>query len=101
MWVCGERDHRGTVPGKPAIPDNQTLAKLVSYTDKFLELCRRNKHHLHIVRVGNSFRPARKSALPVIAAVRPSWLSTLGNEAFLLCSGHGSYGVTLGMGSGK
>ena len=60
---------------------------------------------LRVISQEQSYRPENRQRLPVIAAVSSCKLSTSrcrdGEPSVYINSGHGSYGVTLGMGSGK
>lgn len=75
--------------------------------------CRCTKRHaegIRLVSKGRAFKPATKSGLPIISKVAPSDLTnTPSNAAHALefssgvfvCWDHGSYGLTLGMGTGR
>ncbi|KAI4121852.1 MAG: hypothetical protein LQ338_006133 [Usnochroma carphineum] len=104
IWATGEKSTIGTVPdvGEVPHPDPASLAKLKAYSDIFLK----HPHgELRAITQGRSYRPENQKQLPVIAAIPSSKLSRArccdGKPSVYINSGHGSYGVTLGMGSGK
>lgn len=116
IWVCGRRNHTASLPlpGQIAKPDEKMVQELLDRARTWLRLtCRCAKKHvdeLQLVDKGRAFRPATKSGLPVISEVTPSELTgDLTNAAqspksstrVFVCWGHGSYGLTLGMGTGK
>ncbi|KAL8847098.1 MAG: hypothetical protein Q9221_007847 [Calogaya cf. arnoldii] len=104
IWVTGAKTDNGTVPevGEVPEPKASSLAKLKAYSDTFLK---QPQGGLRIVKQGRSYRPANEKQLPIIAGVPSSKLSTNRNKdgkpSVYINAGHGSYGVTLGMGSGK
>ena len=94
--------------------DENLIEELLGRARRWLDSkCRCTEEHvdkLQLVSKGRAFRPATKSGLPVISEVDPSDLtgelidmgqsSNLSSGAFV-CWGHGLYGLTLGMGTGK
>ena len=107
IWTTGVKGGRGEVPGvgEEPEPDAGNLFKLKAYAERFLK----TKDALQVVSQGRSYRPATRSGLPVIAEIPACKLSSRimsphcrhGRTSVYVNSGHGSYGVTLGMGSGK
>lgn len=116
IWVCGRKDLAASLPplGLVAEPDERMIKELNDYARTFLNLnCRCAAKHvdgLRIVGKGRAFRPATESGLPVISEVTPSDLTSVSTYKYqgprssstvFVCWGHGSYGLTLGMGTGK
>ncbi|KAL8657177.1 MAG: hypothetical protein Q9226_002185 [Calogaya cf. arnoldii] len=104
IWATGAKSDIGTVPevGEVPEPDASSLAKLKAYSDAFLK---QPQGGLRVIKKGRSYRPANEKQFPIIACI-PSWnLFTNrdkdGKTSVYINAGHGSYGVTLGMGSGK
>ncbi|KAL8788878.1 MAG: hypothetical protein Q9195_007092 [Heterodermia aff. obscurata] len=109
IWTTGEKSEVGEVPSLGDIPkpDPSKLAKLRAYADMFLKHPHTDggQQGLRVLRHGRSYRPATWNSLPVIAGIPSCSLNTkesghAGARVFIN-SGHGSYGVTLSMGSGK
>ncbi|KAL8745703.1 MAG: hypothetical protein Q9184_007839 [Pyrenodesmia sp. 2 TL-2023] len=104
IWATGAKSDIGTVPniGEVPEPNASSLARLKAYSDIFLK---HPQGGLRVINQGRSYRPANEKQLPIIAGIPSSMLSTNGSRAgkssVYINSGHGSYGVTLGMGSGK
>ncbi len=99
---------RCRISEKQYTPDQAVIAKLTEYAYKFLEREPGSGHALEVVREGKAFRPVSCRTLPFITGVPPSKLSGQWdpeldetNFSVFLCCGHGSYGVTLGMGRGR
>ena len=109
IWTTGEKSDAGKVPsvGDTPQPDPSKLAKLRAYADIMLKHPRTSggRQRLHVVSQGRSYRPATWNSLPVIAGIPSYNLTTRecgqARPKIFINSGHGSYGVTLGMGSGK
>ena len=104
IWATGEKSQTGEVPriGHAPQPDPEYLAKLKRYADVFLKGPLGDR----VITQGRSYRPATRSGLPIISGVPASKLSPAegcdgADTSVYINSGHGSYGVTLGMGSGK
>ena len=100
--------------GLIAEPDERLIEELSDRARTWLNLkCGCTEKHvdeLQLVSKGRAFRPATKSGLPVISEVTPSGLTNTATDtaqgpksssAVFVCWGHGSYGLTLGMGTGK
>jgi glycine/D-amino acid oxidase-like deaminating enzyme len=108
IWACCERNHSAIMPpvGEEAEPDDLAIHKLTDYAQEFIIGA---EDSLKVVQSGRAFRPARKKGLPVIAAVPTRKLTRNGSwfghgciaDSVYICSGHGSYGITLGIGSGR
>ena len=110
IWLCGERGRPGKIPpvGETAPPSKEAIVNMMGHAEKFLKHGDGKACRLRVASIGRAFRPDRQSGLPVIAAVPRSMLAANQDEAFddntstiFLCSGHGHYGVTLGLGSGR
>ena len=118
IWVCGRRNFTASLPpqGLNAKPDDNLIEELLDHARKWLasECSCVDKHsdELQLVDKGRAFRPATKSGLPVMSQVVVSDLTsdtitaTQGSteepsSGVFICWGHGSYGLTLGMGTGK
>lgn len=116
IWVCGRKNLTASLPplGFIAEPDERMIKDLTDSARTFLNWnCRCAAKHvgeLQIVNKGRAFRPTTKSGLPVISEVIPSDLTSVLASTFrglkssstvFVCWGHGSYGLTLGMGTGK
>ena len=107
IFATGEQSDIGAVPdvGDVSIPDPGSLAKLKAYADTFLKRSHGSKQELRVIDQGRAYRPVTRTRLPVLAGIPACKLSTercyAGNTSVYVNSGHGSYGVTLGMGSGK
>lgn len=112
IWVCGRRSHTAELPSPNVVaePDTSVISDLMDYSRRFLHLGqdgqRGGSSDLSILATGRSFRPSTVSGLPFISEI-PSRL-LLSSEGALstssgvfVCYGHGSYGMSLGMGSGK
>ncbi|KAI1490509.1 hypothetical protein F5X96DRAFT_543969 [Biscogniauxia mediterranea] len=116
IWACGQRN-RGAVlplPGQIDTPDENLIAELSRYAKKWIEwrysCTETHKTNFQLLGKGRAFRPATKSGLPVISEVPSSDLtrtetgqsqSANCSSGVFICWGHGSYGLTLGMGSGR
>ncbi|KAL8819935.1 MAG: hypothetical protein Q9223_001737 [Gallowayella weberi] len=104
IWVTGVKTDNGTVPdlGEVPKPDPASLAKLKAYSDNILK---HPQNGLRVISQGRSYRPENRRQVPVIAGIPASQLSASrhrdGKTSVYINLGHGSYGVTLGMGSGK
>lgn len=116
IWVCGRKDYTAPLPlpGQTAKPNQEMIEELLGRARKWLNSkCRcleKHANELQLVSKGRAFRPATKSGLPVISEVTPSDLtgdltisaqSSKSSSGAFVCWGHGSYGLTLGMGTGK
>ena len=116
IWVCGRRNYTASLPppGQTAEPDEKMIEELLGRARTWLNSkCRCTEKHFHelqLVSKGRAFRQATKSGLPVISEVPPSDLtgglthaaqSPTTSSGVFVCWGHGSYGLTLGMGTGK
>lgn len=100
--------------GQTADPDKDIIEELLGRARKWLNYtCSCMERHwdrLQLVSKGRAFRPATKSGIPVISEVKPSDLTgdltisasnPKSSSGVFVCWGHGSYGLTLGMGTGK
>ena len=114
IWVCGAKDHTGTLPplGSRGLPDAAKIAELTDHAYRFLRIHNAGDpdafNGLEVVALGRAFRPVTLSGRPMMAMVEPDALSYhsglhadgRGGNVFL-CWGHGSWGLTLGPGTGK
>lgn len=116
IWGCGRRNFDATLPSPhdSEEPDEEVIAELSAHARRWFNwscTCfERHPGRFQLVDKGRAFRPATKSALPIMSEVEYSKLTsnskTDGGTAncssgVFLCWGHGSYGLTLGMGSGR
>jgi len=115
IWVCAQvnKSARLTDPRMSLGPDPEMIDELLNYTKRFVNLTEpQNEKHvdaIDVINMGRSFRPSRHSVLPVIAAVPRTKLhrDLLADghadkvSGIFICSGHGSYGIALAMGSAR
>ncbi|KAF8865896.1 hypothetical protein BDZ45DRAFT_378171 [Acephala macrosclerotiorum] len=116
IWCCGKRNFTASLPAPGEIdePDEAVIEELCGYARRWLNTsCKCTSKHvdeLEIVGTGRAFRPSTKSGLPIISQVKPwdlTGASTNTDQVLNASSGvfvswgHGSYGLTLGMGMGK
>ena len=110
IWATGEKNATGEVPdvGDIPQPNLESLEKLKVYAKHFLKRSRVDTQDMEGFRVlsqGRSYRPATRTGLPFIGGVPAPKLFTQQchncSTRVYINSGHGSYGITLGMGSGK
>ncbi|CVL06785.1 uncharacterized protein FMAN_11881 [Fusarium mangiferae] len=110
IWVCGRRNFNAKLPspGQSDEPDNALIEEMSRLARKWLNRdCSHHEEHcddVQIVKKGRAFRPATKSELPVMSKVKPSDITpnyTSHSTGIFVCCGHGSWGLTLGMGSGR
>ncbi|KAI1123472.1 nucleotide-binding domain-containing protein [Nemania abortiva] len=114
IWVYGTRNHTAVLPppGQEDEPSEEVINSLIRYSERFIHKGQGDDDNenlrLRVREKGRSFRPFTASGLPVLSAVPPQRLISsisfqgqqLASNVFI-CYGHGSYGITLGMGSGK
>ena len=116
IWACGRRNYTAALPqpGQTAKPDEEIIEELLGRAHEWLNrgCCCKEKHpdKLQLVRKGRAFRPATKSGLPVLSEATTLDLTgeiartsqnLNSSSGVFVCWGHGSYGLTLGMGTGK
>lgn len=112
IWVCGRRSHTGELPSPNVVaePDSSVISDLMDYSKRFLHLGQEGQREgtpdLSILATGRSFRPSTVSGLPFIGEIPshlllPSEGAHSASSGIFVCYGHGSYGMSLGMGSGK
>ncbi|KPM41810.1 hypothetical protein AK830_g4756 [Neonectria ditissima] len=116
IWACGRRNLTAVLPspGHSDTPDQQLINELRGRAREWLNWgCNCAEKHtddFQILSQGRAFRPATRSGLPVMSEVPPSGLSidvtedgraTTSSSVVFVCWGHGSWGLTLGMGSGR
>lgn len=98
-------------PNKKDKPDEFVISDLIKFSRRFvqteLDEGKGVDHDPIILAQGRSFRPSTisglliASKLPSIPLFRTEEPHSLTNSRVFVCSGHGSYGITLGIGSGK
>jgi len=114
IWACGTKDQKGALPplGARGSPDPTRIANLTSRAYHFLRVHNADDpdtfKELEIIALGRAFRPVTLSGRPMMAMVEPDKLSHHnglhadgGRGNVFLCWGHGSWGLTLGPGTGK
>ncbi|KAF4953758.1 hypothetical protein FGADI_5751 [Fusarium gaditjirri] len=110
IWVCGRRNFDATLPppSHSDEPDEILIQEMSEHVRQWLNwgsTCdEQHGDEVRLLEKGRAFRPATKSGLPVISGVKPSDISpTTASQTtgIFLCWGHGSWGLTLGMGSGR
>lgn len=119
IWACGRSNITAHLPppGEMDDPDERLIDELGSHARKWLNwACKCKEEHadssFRLVAKGRGFRPATKSGLPIISKISPSNLANSATDdgnskavassgGLFVCWGHGSYGLTLGMGSGR
>jgi glycine/D-amino acid oxidase-like deaminating enzyme len=119
IWVCGlnNEETKASNIDDQAEPDEDAIARLREYAAEFLwndESVQRDGH-LEVVEKGRTYRPTIDRDLPILTSVSCSELhqaSTSKEQPYhgqrdceksgvWVCTGHGKYGITLGLGSGK
>ncbi|KAI1362625.1 hypothetical protein F5Y08DRAFT_269231 [Xylaria arbuscula] len=125
IWACGRRNLTARLPppGHQQEPDDMMINELAGYAQKWINwqcncnsISVENNHENHnsiqLIDKGRAFRPATPSGLPIIDKVSPldltitstncnTSLTRESSSGLFVCWGHGSYGLTLGMGSGR
>lgn len=116
IWVCGRKNFAAVLPppGLIAEPDESMVEELRDRARMWLNSrCRcidKHTDELQLVDKGRAFRPTTKSGLPTISEVLASDLTSTRTDtaqgpntsgSIFVCWGHGSYGLTLGLGTGK
>ncbi|KAF5710355.1 NADH oxidase [Fusarium mundagurra] len=110
IWTCGRRNFDATLPspGHSDEPDKGLIQEMTECARKWLSLnctCHEgNCDDVQILSKGRAFRPATRSGLPVISEVKSSDITQKNASlptGIFVCWGHGSWGLTLGMGSGR
>lgn len=117
IWAYGQRNYIATIPspGRCDQPDQRIIEELSGHARRWLDWrCNCTEKHadsFQLVGQGRAFRPAMISGLPIISEVMAQGLTgkltanasqarKCSSEVFIFW-GHGSYGLTLGMGSGR
>ncbi|CZR48942.1 uncharacterized protein FPRO_12382 [Fusarium proliferatum ET1] len=110
IWACGRRNFEATLPspGQSNEPDQELIQEISELAHKWLNLnCTHPEWHCDDVQIlgkGRAFRRATESGLPVMSEVTSSGISPKDASVptgIFVCWGHGSWGLTLGMGSGR
>jgi glycine/D-amino acid oxidase-like deaminating enzyme len=118
IWVCGlnnEETKLGNVDDQ-AEPDEDAINRLRDYAAQFLLNGESAQQEgLEVLEKGRTYRPTIDRELPILTSVSCSDLngSRISKEqphrgqrdcaksGVWVCTGHGKYGITLGLGSGK
>jgi glycine/D-amino acid oxidase-like deaminating enzyme len=118
IWVCG-LNNEGGKPGRiddQAEPDKAAINLLRKYAGRFLWNGEpAQEDGLEVLEKGRTYRPTIGRELPILTSVSRGDLcgSRISKEQSLsgqgdcaksgiwVCTGHGKYGITLGLGSGK
>jgi glycine/D-amino acid oxidase-like deaminating enzyme len=112
IWVCGRRNYVAVLPppDKEGQPDDTVISDLIDYSDRFIRQSGNadgeKNPGLAIIAKGRAFRPSTVCGLPFISSIPSKYLCSSSKSqttpsGVFICYGHGSYGITLGMGSGK
>ncbi|KAF5243374.1 hypothetical protein FANTH_8196 [Fusarium anthophilum] len=110
IWACGRRNFDAMLPSpdRPDEPDERLIKELRACASKWLNRdCTSLGEHSEDVQVlskGRAFRPATRSGLPVMSEVKSSDVTADAASfptGIFVCWGHGSWDLTLGMGSGR
>ena len=120
IWISGLNNTvkcLGEVKGS-VIPDEDAILKFTEYARRFLLASESESEkcgNLGVVATGRTYRPTIDRELPIITRVDPRTLCSVkpsdGNYPVVnsrgpaggvfVCSGHGTYGIALAMGSGR
>lgn len=118
IWVCGlnnEESKAGDVDDQ-AEPDEDAIVRLREYAAQFLwDGESAQQEGPEVLKKGRTYRPTIDRDLPILTSVSCNELhkSRISQEQFYhgqrdckksgvwVCTGHGKYGITLGLGSGK
>lgn len=112
IWLIGRKDSNATLPplGKVASPNGAMINELIDRAKRHLSFVAgevgQDGATLEIIDKGRAIRPATNSLLPIISSVKAEDLSddvgsSSDSSGVFVSWGHGSYGLTLGMGTGK
>lgn len=110
IWVCGKTNSTASLPplGEETPPDDLQVADLLEYSRQFIrdfDDTGDENDTLTVVDKGRSFRPMRQSGLPLITEIPSQFISLIKppkqRSGVFVSYGHGSYGTSLGIGSGK
>ena len=118
IWISGLNNTvecLGEVKGSYT-PDEDAISRLIGYARRFLLASETEKRDdLDVVATGRTYRPTIDRDLPIIAHIDPRKLCPVKQShskdaiadmddpagGLFVCSGHGRYGITLAMGSGR
>ncbi|MCJ1334527.1 hypothetical protein MMC10_011239 [Thelotrema lepadinum] len=117
IWLIGRKDNNAALPapGANASASDVMIEELKGRAERYLrstpsEMGKGFIKIYPLLSTGRGIRPGRQSLLPIISEVPTAHISNLSSSASSTGSdssgvfinwGHGSYGLTLGMGSGK
>lgn len=116
IWACGRRNLTAPLPApdESVEPAEELVKELSSYAKRWIKWsckCAGKQHkEFELVGKGRGFRPTTPSNLPIISEVPSSCLAgqssgrrkaTNNSSGMFVSWGHGGWGLTLGMGSGK
>lgn len=113
IWACGRKNLRADLPLPGTTldrPDRNVIDQLNEHAQKWISqtwVCdTSHEPGLELVSKGRGFRPAALTGLPIISEVSAADLSIVESPSSCFGSGvfiawgHGSYGLTLGTGTG-
>lgn len=117
IWVCGLNNEE-TEPGQikeHAEPDEDAIDRLRDYAAKFLWNKSAQQIGPELLKKGRTYRPTIDRELPIVTPLSGDDLYGARNSkdqsrhirqncsktGVWVCTGHGKYGITLGLGSGK
>jgi glycine/D-amino acid oxidase-like deaminating enzyme len=114
IWICGLNDEhspRGDL-SQEAEPDGNAIQRFIDYGTRYLHSALGTKPvTLEVIEKGRTYRPTNSRGLPIIAPIPTAMLKSSYSDSssqrshlhsgIWISTGHGKYGMTLGMGSGK
>jgi len=117
IWICGLNNETSPIGkvGERTEPDEEAIKKLIKYAREYLSNPESTKRGPQVLERGRNYRPTIDRDFPILAPIlcaevsnpdvsRSSFSSGRRNEGhsgIWVCTGHGKYGVSLAMGSGK
>ena len=117
IYICGIDNKQDPIEDveKEIEPDKEAVTRLSDYAHRYLAALSKAtlESPTTIVATGRSYRPTNTTHIPIITAVASEDLRRRSdnaadepildslNSGVWVCTGHGMYGISLGMGSGK